>query len=73
MGGEEREKRLKDTYGSEADALAAARSERQRVERGKATFELTLGYGLIRSIGFISLKPVQWNLPNKANCSGNTF
>lgn len=45
VGGEEREKRLKDTYGSEADALAAARSERQRVERGKATFELTLAYG----------------------------
>ena len=45
VGGEEREKRLKDTYGSEADALTAARSERQRVERGKATFELTLAYG----------------------------
>lgn len=45
VGSEEREKKLKDTYGSEADALAAARSERQRVERGKATFELTLAHG----------------------------
>lgn len=39
------EKRLKETYSSEADALAAARAERQRIERGKATFELTLALG----------------------------
>lgn len=45
VGTEENEKRLKDTYGSEADALAAARAERQRVERGKATFELSLALG----------------------------
>lgn len=45
VGSEEDEKRLKDTYGSEQDALAAARSEQQRVERGKATFELTLALG----------------------------
>ncbi len=45
VGTEENEKRLKDTYGSEADALAAARAEQQRVTRGKATFELTLALG----------------------------
>ncbi len=45
VGSEEDEKRLKDTYGSEADAMAAARSEQQRVERGKATMELTLAIG----------------------------
>jgi phage protein D len=45
VGSEEDEKRLKDTYGSEADAMAAARSEQQRMERGKATFELTLALG----------------------------
>lgn len=38
-------KRLKDSYGSEADALAAARAEHQRVARGKATLELTLALG----------------------------
>lgn len=45
VGTEENEKRLKDTYGSEADALAAARAEQGRVERGKATMELTLAMG----------------------------
>lgn len=45
VGTEENEKRLKDTYGSEADALAAARAEMQRVARGKATMELTLALG----------------------------
>lgn len=44
-GTEEREKKLKDTYASEADALAAAKAEQQRVERGKATMELTLALG----------------------------
>lgn len=44
-GSEEDEKRLKDTYGSEADAMAAARSEQQRMARGKATFGLTLALG----------------------------
>lgn len=44
-GGEGNAKRLKDTYASEADALAAARAERGRIERGKATFEITLAYG----------------------------
>lgn len=38
-------KRLRDTYGSEADALAAARSEWQRIQRGAASFELTLAVG----------------------------
>ena len=41
----EREKKLKDTYATEADALAAAKAEQQRVERGKATMELTLAMG----------------------------
>lgn len=45
VGEQENEKRLKDTYGSEADALAAARAERGRIERGKATMELTLALG----------------------------
>ena len=45
VGKEENEKRLKDTYGSEADALAAARAEQGRIERGKATFELDLALG----------------------------
>ncbi|MDH0200819.1 phage late control D family protein [Comamonas aquatica] len=38
-------KTLKETYASEQDALAAARAERQRLERGLATFELTLAVG----------------------------
>lgn len=44
-GTSEREKKLKDTYATEADALAAAKAELQRVERGKATLELTLALG----------------------------
>ncbi|MFS4552073.1 contractile injection system protein, VgrG/Pvc8 family [Comamonas resistens] len=44
-GSGKNEKRLKDTYGSEADALAAARAELQRVERGMATFEIDLALG----------------------------
>ena len=44
-GSGKNEKRLKDTYGTEADALAAARAELQRVERGMATFELDLALG----------------------------
>lgn len=39
------EKRLKDTYGSERDALAAARAEMNRIARGAATLELTLALG----------------------------
>ncbi len=38
-------KRLRDTYGSEADALAAAKAEWQRLQRGAATLELTLALG----------------------------
>lgn len=45
VGTEDNEKRLKDTYGSEADALAAARAEMGRIERGRATMELTLALG----------------------------
>lgn len=38
-------KTLKETYASEKDALDAARAERQRLERGIATLELTLAMG----------------------------
>lgn len=38
-------KTLKETYASEQDALDAARSEMQRLERGSATFNLTLAVG----------------------------
>lgn len=44
-GAETNEKRLKDTYATEADALAAATAEQGRVERGKATMELDLAWG----------------------------
>lgn len=44
-GSADNAKRLKDTFASEADARAAARAERARIERGKATFEITLAYG----------------------------
>lgn len=46
VGTEENEKRLKDTYANEADALSAARSEHQRITRGKATFDLNLALGV---------------------------
>lgn len=38
-------KTLKETYASEKDALDAAKAERQRIERGMATFELALAMG----------------------------
>jgi phage protein D len=38
-------KTLKETYASERDALDAARSELQRLERGMATFDLNLAMG----------------------------
>lgn len=38
-------KRLKDVYATEADATAAVNAERGRIERGKATFEITLATG----------------------------
>lgn len=38
-------KTLKETYASEQDALEAARSEMQRLERGGATFTLSLAIG----------------------------
>lgn len=44
-GGEENMKTLRDTYASEADALAAARAEQGRIERGEATLEITLAIG----------------------------
>ncbi len=43
-GTEEREKKLRDIYASEADAMAAAKAEMQRIERGAATLELALAY-----------------------------
>ncbi len=39
-------KRLREGHASEADARAAADSEWRRIQRGAATFELTLGLGL---------------------------
>lgn len=44
-GSEENEKRLKDTYATEADAMKAAKAEHQRIERGKATLDITLALG----------------------------
>lgn len=44
-GGTDDAKTLKETYASEADALEAATSEQQRIERGKATFSLQLARG----------------------------
>lgn len=38
-------KTLKETYASEQDALTAARAEMQRLQRGMATFTLTLAMG----------------------------
>lgn len=38
-------KTLKETYASEADALEAAKAERQRIARGMATLDLTLATG----------------------------
>lgn len=39
-------KRLKESHASEADARAAAQAEWGRIQRGAATFELTLALGL---------------------------
>ena len=41
-GTDDKQKKLRDIYATEADAMAAAKSEMQRIERGAATFELTL-------------------------------
>jgi uncharacterized protein len=38
-------KRLRDTYANQADALAAAKAEWHRIQRGAATLELTLAIG----------------------------
>ena len=43
-GDDRRTKRLRDTYGSEPDARAAARAELQRLQRGAATLELQLAH-----------------------------
>lgn len=39
-------KTLKDTYATEADAMAAAQAEWQRIQRGLATLKLTLAIGV---------------------------
>lgn len=44
-GTDDNAKQLRPTYATEDDALAAARSEWQRVQRGLAEFELTLALG----------------------------
>ncbi|RCV89710.1 phage late control D family protein [Billgrantia montanilacus] len=44
-GSDDNPKRLRPTYASEQDALAAARSEWQRIQRGQAQFSLTLAEG----------------------------
>ncbi|MDD2978237.1 phage late control D family protein [Aquabacterium sp.] len=38
-------KRLRESYANEADALAAAKAEWQRIQRGAATLELTMAIG----------------------------
>ncbi|MGE8400787.1 MAG: contractile injection system protein, VgrG/Pvc8 family [Delftia tsuruhatensis] len=44
-GEEENLKTLKDSYATEDDAMAAARAERGRLQRGAATLEITLAIG----------------------------
>lgn len=44
-GTDDNTKQLRPTYATEDDALAAARSEWQRIQRGLAEFELTLARG----------------------------
>lgn len=44
-GSDDEPKRLRPTYATEADALAAAQSEWQRLQRGEATFSLDLAEG----------------------------
>ncbi|MBK1711291.1 phage late control D family protein [Rubrivivax gelatinosus] len=45
VGTDANAKRLADTFASEADALAGARAEWARIQRGAATLELTLAHG----------------------------
>ncbi|EHN66030.1 MULTISPECIES: hypothetical protein [Comamonas] len=40
-----RAKTLRQTYANEADALAAARAEWLRIQRGIYSFDITLAYG----------------------------
>lgn len=44
-GSDDNAKQLRPTYATEEDALAAARAEWQRIQRGLAEFELTLALG----------------------------
>lgn len=45
VGSEENNKRLRTTYATKADARQAATAEWQRIQRGLATFELSLALG----------------------------
>jgi phage protein D len=49
-------KQLRPTYATEDDALAAARAEWQRIQRGLAEFELTLALGRADILPESSLK-----------------
>lgn len=62
-------KRLRDSYANEADARAAAIAEWRRIQRGAATFELTLALGVpdlapqspVRVAGFkAQIDEVEW-------------
>ncbi|OHV11191.1 contractile injection system protein, VgrG/Pvc8 family [Kushneria phosphatilytica] len=44
-GAKDKSKELRETYASEADAMEAAKSEWRRIQRGAATFDLTLAHG----------------------------
>ncbi|SOE50884.1 contractile injection system protein, VgrG/Pvc8 family [Orrella dioscoreae] len=45
LGAKGRAKRLKSLYGSEKDAMDAARAEWERIQRGAATFDMELVFG----------------------------
>ncbi|SOD25241.1 hypothetical protein SAMN05518800_1810 [Variovorax sp. YR752] len=56
-------KRLKDTFANEADARAAAQAEWRRIQRGLATFELTLALGQPLLSPQSPVKVSGWNKP----------
>lgn len=45
LGAKGKAKRLKTLYGSEKDAMDAARAEWERIQRGAATFDMELAFG----------------------------
>ncbi|OAK55089.1 late control protein [Variovorax paradoxus] len=55
-------KRLKDTFANEADARAAAQAEWRRIQRGLATFNLTLALGQPMLISQTPVKVSGWKL-----------